>query len=66
MNTWQKHFRESFDDNNEDHVLAGPDYGQPHGMSAWEEKDSWEFQAQRVIDLESRKDPNSTGNQNGR
>lgn len=31
-----------FDDNNIEHVLAGPDYGQPWGdWNGWEEFDDW-------------------------
>jgi len=32
-----------YDDNNIEHVLAGPDYGQPESSSAWTEYDSIEY-----------------------
>jgi len=32
-----------YDDNNMEHVLAGPDYGQPDSSSAWNEIDSIEY-----------------------
>ena len=33
-----------YDDNNMEHVMAGPDYGQPNSSStAWTEKDSLEY-----------------------
>lgn len=32
-----------YDDNNLEHVLAGPDYGQPESSSAWTELDSKEY-----------------------
>lgn len=32
-----------YDDNNIEHVMAGPDYGQPESSSAWSEIDSIEY-----------------------
>jgi hypothetical protein len=32
-----------YDDDNIEHVLAGPDYGQPESSSAWTELDSVEY-----------------------
>jgi hypothetical protein len=32
-----------YDDGNLEHVLAGPDYGQPDSSSAWNEIDSKEY-----------------------
>ncbi len=32
-----------YDDNNIEHVMAGPDYGQPESSSAWNEVDSFEY-----------------------
>ena len=32
-----------YDDDNMEHVLAGPDYGQPNSASAWSEIDSSEY-----------------------
>lgn len=32
-----------YNDNNLEHVLAGPDYGQPHSQSCWNEVDSLEY-----------------------
>lgn len=32
-----------YDDGNLEHVLAGPDYGQPDSSSAWTELDSKEY-----------------------
>lgn len=32
-----------YNDNNLAHVSAGPDYGQPHSQSCWNEVDSLEY-----------------------
>ena len=32
-----------YDDENLEHVMAGPDYGQPESSSAWSELDSDEY-----------------------
>ncbi len=32
-----------YDDNNIEHVLSGPDYGQPESSIAWNEVDSVEY-----------------------
>jgi hypothetical protein len=42
-----------FDDNNMEHVLAGPDYGQPGSSSAWNEIDSLEY-PDYVADVEEK------------
>lgn len=42
-----------YDDNNIEHVLAGPDYGQPESSSAWSEIDSIEY-SDYVSDIEEK------------
>ncbi len=42
-----------YDDNNIEHVMAGPDYGQPESSSAWNEIDSLEY-PDYVADIEEK------------
>jgi hypothetical protein len=42
-----------YDDNNIEHVMAGPDYGQPESSSAWNEYDSHEY-PDYVADVEDK------------